>query len=145
MRYLELVEAVAIIDEMRLHVKDLTLIHSALGRPAASMFGVEQYPDLLDKAAALLHSLVNNHPMVDGNKRVAWVLTSTFLQLNGCTYLNPDPVQVYEFLVTEVAGNDSIGIPEISVQLAEWFQTPPVLNRRGRPASAQPTPPAPPR
>ena len=47
------------------------------------MFGVEAYPELEVKAAALLSSLSQNHPLFDGNKRFSWVLTLTFLEMNG--------------------------------------------------------------
>lgn len=47
------------------------------------MFGVEAYPEIEVKAAALLSSLSQNHPLFDGNKRFAWVMTMTFLELNG--------------------------------------------------------------
>lgn len=47
------------------------------------MFGEELYPELVDKAAALLHSLAKFHPLIDGNKRLAWLATYTFLTLNG--------------------------------------------------------------
>lgn len=48
-----------------------------------TVFGADAYPDLAHKAAALLHSLARNHPLVDGNKRLSWVLTRTYLRLNG--------------------------------------------------------------
>ena len=47
------------------------------------MFGVEAYPELEVKAAALLSSLGQNHPLFDGNERFSWVLTLTFLEMNG--------------------------------------------------------------
>lgn len=47
------------------------------------MFGVEAYPEIEVKAAALLSSLSQNHPLFDGNKRFSWVLTLTFLEMNG--------------------------------------------------------------
>ena len=74
-------------------VRDLGLLASAAVRPAASMFGEEAYADLWSKAAALLHSLANNHALVDGNKRLAWVGTRAFLALNGSS---PRPVDVDE-------------------------------------------------
>jgi death on curing protein len=64
-------------------VADLGLLDSAAGRPRASAFGEEAYPTLTLKAAALLHSLARNHPLVDGNKRLAWLATVVFLDLNG--------------------------------------------------------------
>lgn len=64
-------------------VRDLGLLDAAAARPRASAFGHEVYPDLAHKAAALLHSLVGNHALVDGNKRLGWLGTVVFLDLNG--------------------------------------------------------------
>lgn len=81
--YLDLPQAAAIAADMGLHVRDVGLLSSAVARPESSMFGVEAYPDLFVKAAALFSSLAQNHPFFDGNKRFAWVTTLTFLELNG--------------------------------------------------------------
>ncbi|GAA1922043.1 hypothetical protein GCM10009775_13110 [Microbacterium aoyamense] len=81
--YLELPQAAAIAADMGLHVRDLGLLSSALARPSSSMFGIEAYVDIFDKAAALMSSLAQNHPFFDGNKRFSWVATLTFLELNG--------------------------------------------------------------
>lgn len=59
-------------------VRDLGLLESALYRPRSGY-----YADLVEMAAALFESLVNNHPFVDGNKRVAFFATDVFLRLNG--------------------------------------------------------------
>lgn len=64
-------------------VRDLGLLDSALARPRSSAFGEDAYPTTERKAAALLHSLCANHPLVDGNKRLAWLCTVVFLDLNG--------------------------------------------------------------
>lgn len=82
-RYVELPQAIGILDALGLQVRDIGLLASALARPSSSMFGVEAYPDLEMKAAALMSSLGQNHPLFDGNKRCSWVLTLTFLELNG--------------------------------------------------------------
>ena len=58
-------------------VRDLGLLDAAVHRPRAGMFGQDAYPDVFTKAAALLHSLAANHPLVDGNKRLAWLATSS--------------------------------------------------------------------
>jgi death-on-curing protein len=55
-------------------LRDHHVLESAAARPMASAFGEDAYPTLLEKAAALFHSLVLNHPFVDGNKRTAVVL-----------------------------------------------------------------------
>lgn len=81
--YLDLPQAAAIAADMGLHVRDVGLLSSAVARPESSMFGVEAYPDLFVKAAALFSSLAQNHPFFDGNRRFAWVATLTFLELNG--------------------------------------------------------------
>jgi death on curing protein len=64
-------------------VRDHGLLASAVARPQASAFGADAYPELHLKAAALLHSLARNHPLVDGNKRLAWLATYVFLEING--------------------------------------------------------------
>lgn len=64
-------------------IRDLGMLLSASGRPQATFDGKELYPDLFSKAAALMDSLVRNHPFVDGNKRTAVAATALFLRVNG--------------------------------------------------------------
>lgn len=64
-------------------VRDIGLLESAIHRPQSTVFGNDAYPGLFLKAAALLHSLVKNHALFDGNKRIAWSATFVFLGLNG--------------------------------------------------------------
>ena len=64
-------------------VRDPGLLLSALARPQTSLFGADAYPTLPLKTAALMDSLVNNHPMMDGNKRSSWFAANLFLELNG--------------------------------------------------------------
>ncbi|RKS80435.1 death-on-curing protein [Motilibacter peucedani] len=64
-------------------VRDLGMLASAAARPRTTVFGREAYPTLPDQAAALMHSLARNHPLVDGNKRLAWSATRVFCLLNG--------------------------------------------------------------
>jgi death on curing protein len=63
-------------------VRDYGLLDAAANRPRASAFGQDAYPNLHHKAAALLQSLVMNHGLVDGNKRLAWLATVVFYDLN---------------------------------------------------------------
>jgi len=63
-------------------VRDLGLLDSACHRPRAGLFGREAYPTLAGKASALMHSLAGNHPLVDGNKRLALLATAVFLRIN---------------------------------------------------------------
>lgn len=64
-------------------VGDAGLLAAAAGRPQATVFGADAYPTFEDKTAALLHSLVRNHALVDGNKRLAWAAARIFCLLNG--------------------------------------------------------------
>jgi death-on-curing protein len=64
-------------------IHDLGLLRSAAARPQATFDQQELHPDIFSKAAALLESLVNNHPFVDGNKRTGITSTVLFLQANG--------------------------------------------------------------
>lgn len=81
--YLEPEQAIAVVEHLGLHVRDRGLLFSAIARPGASMFGVDAYPALEAKAAALFSSLAQNHPLFDGNKRLSLYLTFAFLRING--------------------------------------------------------------
>jgi death-on-curing protein len=64
-------------------VRDRGLLESALARPRASTFGEDAYPDVHEKAAALLHSIARNHALVDGNRRLALAAALAFYGMNG--------------------------------------------------------------
>ncbi|MBI3011520.1 MAG: type II toxin-antitoxin system death-on-curing family toxin [Candidatus Omnitrophica bacterium] len=64
-------------------LRDEGLLESAVYRPQASFGGQDLYQDLFSKAAALGHSLISNHPFVDGNKRVGFEAMRLMLRLNG--------------------------------------------------------------
>jgi len=66
-------------------VRDVGLLDAACARPRSTAFGVDAYPEIEAKAAALLHSLVGYHALVDGNERLAWLAAVVFLDLNGRT------------------------------------------------------------
>ncbi|WGP10422.1 type II toxin-antitoxin system death-on-curing family toxin [Streptomyces sp. SH5] len=102
-------------DDMQIVVRDAGLLESAAHRPSAAMFGEEAYPDLIDKAAALLQSLAVNHPLFDGNKRTAWLSCVTFLAMNGVD-LRPD-IDAAELLVIDVATGETDEIKVISQEL----------------------------
>lgn len=63
-------------------IRDIGLLDAAISRPRSSAFGVDAYASVERKAAALLHSLVANHAMVDGNERLGWLATVVFLDIN---------------------------------------------------------------
>lgn len=79
-------------------VKDHRLLESAVHRPQQSIFGEDAYPDIFDKSVALLESLVKNHCFHNGNKRTAYLVTKSFLILNGY-YLRMKREPTVEFIV----------------------------------------------
>lgn len=89
MRYLSLAEVLIIYRRIAaqtggsLGIRDFTALESALAQPRATYGGKDLYPTLVDKASALGFSLIQNHPFIDGNKRVGHAAMETFLILNG--------------------------------------------------------------
>lgn len=96
-------------------IRDGGLLASAAARPAAVVFGEEAYPDLWTKAAALLQSIVKNHALVDGNKRLGWLATAVFLELNGVGAIGIPNDDVYRFVMDVAAGDH--GVDELSRRL----------------------------
>ena len=72
-------------------VRDIGLLKAAVARPQATFDGLDLYPDLYEKAAALTASLAQNHPFVDGNKRTAVTAASLFLLQNGLRVESTNP------------------------------------------------------
>ena len=66
----------------RAPIRDVGPLGSAVARPQTTAFGEDAYPDIWTKAAALLHSIVKNHALVDGNKRLGWLATAVLLELS---------------------------------------------------------------
>jgi len=100
-------------------VRDMGLLESAAHRPAATAFGEDAYPDPHLKAAALLESLVRNHALVDGNKRLGWVATAVFYRLNERHVTAPEG-EAFDLVIGIATGEH--GIKEIAERLAEWVQ-----------------------
>ncbi len=101
-----------------IRVRDVGLLEAAVHRPRASVLGQDAYPELLEKAAALLHSLARNHPLVDGNKRLAWLATWVFLAKNDVV-LDPEDDQAFDLVVAVAAGTiDDVG--EIAAALGAF-------------------------
>jgi death on curing protein len=99
-------------------VRDHGLLASAAARPTTTVFGEDAYPDLFTKAAALLQSLAGNHPLVDGNKRLAWLATYVFLDLNGHRVVATQDEVVD--LVMAVADGTLSDVADIAARLAPW-------------------------
>lgn len=111
--------AAGIIEEVA--VRDAGLLATAAGRPQVTVFGDDAYPTFEDKAAALLHSLVRNHALVDGNKRLAWAATRVFYLLNGrdLTYTVDEAEAL---MLTAAAGGQDV--PEIATWLRHHLEGP---------------------
>ncbi len=113
-RYLELDDALYIIEKFGFYMRDAGLLASALARPATSLFGSDAYSELPLKAAALLESLARNHPFADGNKRTAWTLMALFLWINGSAHdFTTD--EAYALVIGVASG--TIGLTESSLQI----------------------------
>jgi death on curing protein len=96
-------------------IRDLGALASAAGRPRMIVFGEEAYPSLAEKAAALMHSIARSHPLVDGNKRLAWAATRVFCLLNGSDVQLP--VDDAERLVVGVAAGE-VDVADLAKALA---------------------------
>lgn len=96
-------------------VRDTHLLRSAASRPSLCLFGQEQFPTLLDKAAALLHSLAYHHLFADGNKRTAVLAVTHFLRANGLEAAWPEQ-EAADFVLAVARGNHDI--PNIAGWLA---------------------------
>jgi death-on-curing protein len=99
-------------------VRDIGLLEAAAARPRATAFGEEAYPDLDRKAAALLHSIVTSHALVDGNKRLGWVAVRLFYRMNG-TDLRVEADEAFE-LVVRVADGRLRDVAAIGERLGRW-------------------------
>jgi len=88
--------------------RDLGLLGSAVARPQTTAFGDDAYPDIWTKAAALLQSIVTNHALVDGNKRLGWLSTAVFLEINGIEVSRASNDDVYDLVIDVAAGRPAI-------------------------------------
>jgi death-on-curing protein len=89
-------------------IRDFGLLGSAVARPSTTAFGHDAYPDLVTKAAALLQSIVNNHALIDGNKRLGWLATAVFLELNGRTTSTISNDDVFNLVIWVASNNPEL-------------------------------------
>src|SRR6516162_8428886 len=81
-------------------IRDRARLESAVFRPQ-----IGYYNTIAEEAAALMESLANNHPFLDGNKRVAFAAAHTFLLVNGCD-LAVDSISAFEFMMRSISGGE---------------------------------------
>lgn len=98
-------------------LRDLGLLDSAAHRPTTTLWGQEAYPDLDQKAAALLQSIVGNHPLVDGNKRLGWLAVVVFYALNAVVLEAPDD-DAYDLVIAVASGQ--VNVAGVAAKLATW-------------------------
>ncbi len=124
MKYLDLADLRAVgaaVLDGPMEVRDWGLLVSALARPQATVFGDDAYPTLWDKAAALLHSLVRNHALVDGNKRVGFTCAVLMPYRNG-QQIDYAEDAAYDLVIAVAEGR--LEVPEIAASLAVWATQP---------------------
>ncbi|KKQ78603.1 hypothetical protein A3B42_00290 [Candidatus Daviesbacteria bacterium RIFCSPLOWO2_01_FULL_38_10] len=120
--YLSEAEVIAVNEKMvaqfgGLHgVKDLYLLQLAVGRPQMSVGFRDAYKTIFDKAAAIFHSIINNHPFLDGNKRTSLFSAVLFLEYNNrrVEFKRKEAVKF-----TRRAHNDKYSVAQISQWLKE--------------------------
>jgi len=89
-------------------IRDIGLLGSAVARPQTTAFGDDAYPDIWTKAAALLQSIVKNHALVDGNKRLGWLATAVFLEINRVEISRAGSDDVFELVIEVAAGQPTV-------------------------------------
>ena len=118
--YLSLEDLLALARDLGVGpVRDVGLLDAAAHRPQTVLYGQQAYPELDLKAAALMESIVRNHALVDGNKRLGWLATVVFFGLNHVELDAPDdPADDH---VTGVASGD-VDTASIAATLRSWLR-----------------------
>ncbi|GAW30263.1 type II toxin-antitoxin system death-on-curing family toxin [Carboxydocella sp. JDF658] len=96
-------------------LRDLGLLKAAVARPWAGFGEVEFYPEIYDKAAVLTHSIINNHPFIDGNKRTGIAAGVLTLKINNINF-KVDQEEMVRFVMQIAQGQ--VDWP----QIAKWFR-----------------------
>lgn len=116
--FLDLKDLVQLVEDLGVGpIRDLGLLDAAAHRPPTALFGRDAYRNIDEKAAVLLESLVRNHALVDGNKRLGWLAVAVFYGLNGPLLDAPDDA-AYDLVIAVVTGE--ISYPEAARRLAAW-------------------------
>lgn len=97
-------------------IRNSDVLLSALARPFQTFDGIELYPTPVEKAAAILESIISNHPFLDGNKRLGYVLMKLFL-LEGGFHLKVEQQDAYQFIILVASGQQNID------RIISWLQS----------------------
>lgn len=100
-------------------IRDLGILEAAVARTRASIYGEDAYPDPDLKAAALLHSVVTGHALIDGDKRLGWVAVRLFLRLNERDLRAP--IDDAFHLVRSIADGSLRDVGDIAARLRPWL------------------------
>lgn len=103
-------------------IRDVGLLASAVARPQTMIGGDDAYPTIWTKAAALLQSIVNNHALVDGNKRLGWLATAVFLEINNASVAAANNDAVYDLVMAVVMSD--CDVHQIASRLQQLAQRP---------------------
>lgn len=115
--YLRLEDLLAIEQELGSPgIRDVGLLDSACARPQATVFGEEAYPSLALKIAALVHSIVTNHALVDGNKRMSAYVLFVFPGMNDQDLVATDD-EAFDFIMAIADGT----LRDVG-QIAAWIE-----------------------
>lgn len=96
-------------------IRDKGLVDAAISRPFQTFDGQELYPSAIEKAAAIIESVLNNHPFVDGNKRTGYVLLRLIL-LNNNLDITASQAEKYDFVIRIANGTDKFE------QIKSWLE-----------------------
>ncbi|EMY34205.1 hypothetical protein D477_010961 [Arthrobacter crystallopoietes BAB-32] len=123
--YLDLESLLALAEELAVpHVRDVGLLSAAANRPQTTLYGEDTYPSMHEKAAVLLESIVRNHQLVDGNKRLAWLAVVVFYGLNSMVIDAPeDPA--YDLVIAVATGQ--VDYKHAAAVLAGWTSDGPAV------------------
>ncbi len=85
-------------------LRDIALLESAIARPMQTFDGIEFYPSITEKAAALAESLIKNHPFIDGNKRIGFLSMVALIETNDYEF-TASQEEAYRFIIEIASGN----------------------------------------
>lgn len=116
--YLTLEDLLTLVDDLDVGpVRDVGLLEAAAHRPTTTLWGSEAYPTIDEKAAALLQSLVGNHALIDGNKRLGWLAVVVFYSINGIELDAPDD-DAYDLVIA--VATKATDLAESARALSRW-------------------------
>lgn len=101
-------------------IRDAGLLGSAVARPQTTVGGNDAYPSVWLKAAALLQSIVDNHALIDGNKRLGWLATAVFLEINDASVAAASNNDVYGLVMAVAAGQSAL--EQIAERLEQFHE-----------------------